>query len=85
MIEFGYIRPTRPGRNRFRYRPSNIDEDELEERIAAAVRARYLREVFFANRHPRSGAILALQDRVRRYIWSCNTTLPMMQGHHGKR
>ena len=80
MIEFGYIRPTRPERDRPRYLPPNVTEDELDERIAADIRARHLREVFFANRHPRSGAILALQDRVRRYIWSCNTTLPYDAG-----
>ena len=37
-------------------------------------------KVFFANRHPRRAAILQLQDRVRRYIWSCNTTLPCDTG-----
>ena len=65
MIEFGYIRPNRPERNRLRHLPPNVDEDELNERIAADIRARHLREVFFANRHPRREAILQLQDRVR--------------------
>ena len=80
MIEFGYIRHTRPERNRCRYLPPNVDENEHEERIAADIRARHLREVFFANRHPRRAAILELQDRVRRYTWSCNTTLPYDAG-----
>ena len=80
MIEFGYIGPTRPERDRPRYLPPNVTEDALDERIAADIRARHLREVFFANRHPGSGAILALQDRVRRYIWSCNTPLPCDAG-----
>ena len=76
MIEFGYIRPTRPERNRPRYLPPNVTQDELDERIAADARARHLREVFFANRHPRRDVIMQLQDRVRRYVWSCNTDLP---------
>ena len=81
MIEFGYIRPTRPERVRPRYLPPNVDdENELEERITADARARHLRELFFANRHPRRDAIMALQDRVRRYIWSRNTTLPYDAG-----
>ena len=80
MIAFGYIRPTRPERNRVRYLPPNVDEDEHEERIAADIRARHLREVFFANRHPRRDAIMQLQDRVRRYVWSCNTNLPYDAG-----
>ena len=86
MIEFGYIRPTRPERNRPRYLPPNVTEDELEDRIAADIRARHLREVFFANRHPRRMAILELQDRVKRYIYG--PVIPlflMMQGHCGKR
>ena len=73
MIEFGYIRP---GRNRCRYLPPNVDENEHNDRVAADIRARHLREVFFANRHRRRAAILELQDRVSRYVWSCRTTLP---------
>ena len=73
MIEFGYIRP---GRNRCRYLPPNVDENEHDERVASDIRARHLREVFFANRHPRRAAILELEDRVNRYVWSCRTTLP---------
>ena len=72
-IPSGYIRP---GRNRCRYLPPNVDENEHEERVAADIRARHLREVFFANRHPRRAAILELEDRVSRYVWSCRTTLP---------
>ena len=80
MIEFGYIRHPRPERNRPRYLPPNVTQDELDERIAADIRARHLREVFFANRHPRRDTILQLQDRVRRYVWSCNTNLPYDAG-----
>ena len=76
MIEFGYIRYPRQERNRPRYLPPNVTQDELDERIAADTRARHLREVFFANRHPRRDVIMQLQDRVRRYVWSCNTDLP---------
>ena len=76
MIEFGYIRYPRPERNRPRYLPPNVTQDELDERIAADIRAIHLREVFFANRNPRRDAIMQLQDRVRRYVWSCNTDLP---------
>ena len=73
MIEFGYIRP---GRSRCRFLPPDVDENEQDDRVAADIRARHLREVFFANRHPRRMAILELEDRVRRYMWSCRTTLP---------
>ena len=73
MIEFGYIRP---GRDRCRYLPPNVDENEQDDRIASDIRARHLREVFFANRHPRRAATLELEDRVSRYVWSCRTTLP---------
>ena len=73
MIEFGYIRP---GRDRCRYLPPNVDVDEHEDMIAADIRARHLWEVFFANRHPMRAATLELEDRVSRYVWSCRTTLP---------
>ena len=73
MIEFGYISAER---DRFWFLPPNMYEHEEDDRAVTDVRARYLREIFFANRHPRRMAILELEDRVSRYMWSCSTTLP---------
>ena len=73
MIEFGNISEER---DRFWFLPPNMCEHEQDDRAVTDVRARYLREVFFANRHPRRMEILELQDRVRRYMWSLITTLP---------
>ena len=73
MIEFGYISTES---DQFWFLPPNMYEHERGDRAVTDVRARYFREIFFANRNPRRMAILELEDRVSRYMWSCSTTLP---------
>ena len=55
MIEFGYISEER---DRFWFLRPNMYEYEQGDRAVLDIRARYLREIFFANRNPRRMAIL---------------------------
>ena len=73
MIEFGYVSAES---DRFWFLPPNTYEHDQRDRAVNDVRERYRREIFFANRSMNRMERLELEDRVRRYTWSCQTTLP---------
>ena len=72
MLEFGYIHPDR---DRHWFHLPNVDEEQ-NERANQCVKDHYLREIYFANRRVNRRAQVELEQRVRRYMDLCLTTIP---------